>query len=147
MRFRYPLQKVLDLKMNETSQAEWMLSQALSELHALEEKLQALHGEIDFCRAKLASESHMTISDMLMVQQYTEHLSAMQKQQEREITKAQGAVLERRQELQRKMLDEKVWQNAKEKARSQFNALFLKQEQERLDEMATIRHARASGTY
>ena len=32
MRFRYPLQKLVDLKTNQKEQAEWMLSEAIADL-------------------------------------------------------------------------------------------------------------------
>lgn len=45
MRFHYTFQKVVDLKGNEKTQAEWMLSSALGELQAQEKSLDELIGQ------------------------------------------------------------------------------------------------------
>ena len=42
MRFRYSLQKIVDLKANETKQAEWLLSDAVGRLSEAEHSLQEL---------------------------------------------------------------------------------------------------------
>ncbi|GJM75556.1 hypothetical protein HMSSN036_77720 [Paenibacillus macerans] len=45
MKFRYVYQKVLDLKSNEKTQAEWMLSAAVGELQSEQRSLEQLFEE------------------------------------------------------------------------------------------------------
>ncbi len=146
MRFRYPMQKIVDLKANETSQAEWLLSQAVSELSVCEERVQQLLAEIEAVQSRLdGSRERMSISDMLTIQSYVEHLQLQLQRRRRDVQRAADEVEYRRSLLRDKMLDEKVWLNAKEKAFVQFSSEMLKKEQELLDEMATVRHSRAFG--
>lgn len=75
MKFRFPLQKIVDLKGNEKTQAEWLLSQALSKLRDEEQFLQELNDEISRQQERLSrsSENPIPIVDIQFFQAYIIH--------------------------------------------------------------------------
>jgi hypothetical protein len=75
MRFRYSFQKIVDLKANEKTQAEWVLSGAVGRLREEEESLSTLYVEKNQIETQLSSASQMTTASELMVyQNYLDHL-------------------------------------------------------------------------
>lgn len=61
MKFQFPLQKIVDLKGNEKTQAEWILSQALSTLREEEQFLHELNEEIAKQQGQLSRSSEFPI--------------------------------------------------------------------------------------
>ena len=141
MRFKFPFQKIMDLKSNEKSQAEWMLSSALVQLNEEEQLLHQLQVEKDQIQDHWREYSavSMPAADLQMMHQYIHHLDSQIERKQRDIEKAQSDVSDKQQNLSSRMLDEKVWSKAKEKALIQYQRLVQKQEQEQLDELATVR--------
>lgn len=146
MRFRYAFQKIVDLKINEKTQAEWLLSEAIGKVREEESSLSELHAEKDGIQEQLlrASASKATISQMLMYQQYSEHIDNRIALKNKDLEKAQQVVLVKQDNLAGRIMEEKVWTKAREKAQLRFKANMLKTEQDQLDEMATNRYRRLS---
>src|SRR5690554_713572 len=146
MKFRYPFQKVVDLKNNERTQAEWMLSEALGKLQKEENSLQELHAKKDVLGKNLsqASSNSAKIFELQVFQEYLSYVDLQIQTKHKDIQKAQHQVTDKKDDLSDKMLDEKVWTKSKEKAYSQYMALTLKKEQEQLDELATMRYISVS---
>lgn len=146
MKFRYPFQKVVDLKNNERTQAEWMLSNAIGKLQIEENSLQELHTKKEILEKNL-SQASSNSAKIFELQEFQEYLTFVEQQiqtKHQDIQKAQHQVAHKKDDLSEKMLDEKVWSKAKEKAYSQYTALSLKKEQEQLDELATMRYISVS---
>ncbi|MDF2725047.1 MAG: hypothetical protein K0Q59_4722 [Paenibacillus sp.] len=141
MRFRYPLQKLVDLKKNEKEQAEWMLSEALGQLRQERQALTELEAELARVGKELAYASihRTTISQMQLLQHYSQHLEQQIRLKAKDVDRAQANVTDKQQSLTGKMMEEKVWTKAKEKAQLQFTAIVMKKEQEELDEIALNR--------
>lgn len=141
MRFRYPLQKLVDLKKNEKEQAEWMLSEALGQLRQERQALTELEAELARVAEELAYASihRTTISQMQLLQHYSQHLEQQIRLKAKDVDRAQANVTDKQQSLTGKMMEEKVWTKAKEKAQLQFTAIVMKKEQEELDEIALNR--------
>ena len=141
MRFRYPLQKLVDLKTNEKEQAEWMLSEALGRLQREESALSELMAEQAQVGEELenASARSTAISRMQLLQHYSQHLEQMIRLKLRDVDGAKTDVADKQLALSGKMMEEKVWTKAKEKAQLQFTAILMKKEQEELDEIALNR--------
>lgn len=141
MRFRYPLQKLVDLKTNEKEQAEWMLSESVGRLQREESALSELLAERAQVGEKLenASVRSTTISQMQLLQHYSLHLEQMIRLKSKDVDGAKSDVADKQLVLSGKMMEEKVWTKAKEKAQLQFTAFVLKKEQEELDEIALNR--------
>jgi len=141
MKFRYPLQKVVDLKSSEKSMAEWEYAAALGRLRAEQERLEELREEKDRTERQLADQA-MTptpLTEILRLQHYIEWLDQAMRNQSAEVRKAEDQTALRRTRLADKMVDEKVWLNARDKARERFRADWLAREQNELDEMAVMR--------
>ncbi|TNJ64295.1 flagellar export protein FliJ [Paenibacillus hemerocallicola] len=141
MRFRYPLQKLVDLKTNEKEQAEWMLSEAVGQLQQEQQALTELEEELARVGEELAYASihRTTISQMQLLQHYSQHLEQQIRLKTKDVDRAQANVTDKQHVLTGKMMEEKVWTKAKEKAQLQFTAIVMKKEQEELDEIALNR--------
>lgn len=146
MRFRYAFQKIVDLKTNEKTQAEWMLSDAIGKLKEEEHSLNELVLAKQEQQRQLsdASANKMTISELMVMQHYIDHFDQRILDKSRDLEQAKTVVSIKQEDLNGKMLQEKVWSKAKERAYQQFSAKMLKQEQGQLDEMATNRFQRLS---
>ncbi|MBP2001118.1 flagellar FliJ protein [Paenibacillus shirakamiensis] len=143
MKFNYVYQKVVDLKSNEKTQAEWLLSAAVGELQTEKRSLHQLVEEKAYVDKTILVESE-NCSSMLRLQElqrYVEHLNLLIQNKLADIQNAEQNVERNQLHLNGKMLDEKVWLKAKEKAQSSFQQMIILREQNELDEMATVRFA------
>ncbi|AIQ69425.1 flagellar export protein FliJ [Paenibacillus graminis] len=146
MRFHYTFQKVVDLKANEKTQAEWMLSSALGELQAQERKLQDLLEQRRELMLALqhAAEQKTPMSKLREMQDYVDYLDHCIARKHSDISRAHIEVQHKQDHLSTKVLDEKVWLKAKDKAQTAFQQSMILREQNELDEMATVRFAMKS---
>jgi flagellar FliJ protein len=146
MRFRFPFQKIVDLKSNEKMQAEWMLSSAVSRLDEEERSLDGLEQEKDRIQGHMvqSSETFISVLDLQIMQTYIHHLSSQISSKQQDVENAKLKVDDKQKDLSNRMLDEKVWNRAKEKAYIQYQATLQKKEQEQLDDMASVRYAARS---
>lgn len=143
MRFRYGLQKIVDYKQNEKTQAEWLLSEAIALLRREEATLK----ELEQVRQELCEQLHssaagrLSISEMRMFQTYVDHIDRLIEQKTASVRQAIGKVEERQEGLKVKMQEEKVWLKARENAYRRFMEQFYKSEQRELDDIALTRHS------
>ncbi|MDQ0899814.1 MULTISPECIES: flagellar export protein FliJ [unclassified Paenibacillus] len=144
MNFRYSFQQIVDLKNNERTQAEWILSEAMGQLRNEETSLHGLFEQKDSLHNEMASvsSSSVSISKMLLMQNYMNHVDHQIARKHLDVQQAQHVVLKKQEHLSERMIDEKVWSKAREKAYNQFQSFVAKKEQEALDEMATNRFRR-----
>ncbi len=143
MKFRYVYQKVLDLKSNEKTQAEWMLSAAVGELQSEQRSLEQLFEEQARTASAIQDEMENSAS-MLKLQEHQRYMEYIEQSIARklgDVKRAELNVEQKKSILNGKMLDEKVWLKAKEKAKEKFQHEMLLREQNELDEMATVRFA------
>ena len=142
MKFRYPLQKIVDLKNTEKTQAEWLLSQALGRLREEEQFLSDLHNEKGRQQEMLSRSSDIptAISEIQYIQAYINYLELQIERKQKDVRTAQSNVANQQQFLLERSIDEKVWTKAREKALHQFSELMQKKDQQVLDEMASGRH-------
>jgi len=143
--FQYSFQQIVNLKNSERTQAEWMLVESIGNLrreeHSLGE-LESLKVELGEIIAAVSAES-VSVSRITMLYEYADHLDRQISLKHRDVEAAQRIVSEKRVTLSDRMLDEKVWTEAREKAYRSYMADVLKKEQDMLDEMATNRYLRA----
>ncbi|MDB5052088.1 MAG: flagellar export protein FliJ [Bacilli bacterium] len=146
MGFHYSLQKIVDLKANEKTQAEWILSHAVSILQDEEHQLNSLNSERSELHEDISStvEISANISQLRLYQSYMNHLESQISKKKLDIHHAEQNVMVKKVHLTDKMIDEKVWSNAKDKAKWNFEAIQRTKEQQILDEMATNRHKHSS---
>lgn len=147
LKFRYPYQKIVDLKANQTTQAQWMLSEAIGKLHEEQVSLNRLHADRAACQQQMdrASVQTISVSELLTFQHYMEYLDYRIVQQNVELQSAEADVRRNQQQLSTRLVDEKVWVTLKDKAKAQFEAWVLQREQQQLDEMATARYSANEG--
>lgn len=143
MKFRYVYQKVVDLKSNEKTQAEWMLSAAIGELQSEQCSLEQLQEEKARIHAMILDEMENCASMVKLqeLQRYMDYIEDSIIRKIGDVRRAEVNVDHKKTILSGKMLDEKVWLKAKEKAKAKFQQEMLLREQNELDEMATIRFA------
>ncbi|GAB6931500.1 hypothetical protein JCM10914A_54830 [Paenibacillus sp. JCM 10914] len=143
MKFHYAFQKIVDLKGNEKTQAEWMLSSAIGRLQAEENRLQELNQKRDqmYAAQQEAAARCTPVSEIRSIQAYAQHLEECMERKRADIRTAHVNVTSKQQALNEKMLDEKVWLKARDKSREKFRHESLLREQNELDEIATVRFA------
>lgn len=146
MRFHYPLQKIVDLKGSEKSMAEWEYAAALGKLKQEEEKMADLVGERTEAEQalELATQRPTPLARLTSLQIYINVLDAKIRAQTEDVRSATVQVQRRQSRLADKMIDEKVWLNARERAHERFKFERLVREQNELDEIAIVRAAAAA---
>jgi flagellar FliJ protein len=146
MSFRYPLQKIVDLKGSQKSMAEWEYAAALGKLRQEEERLKDLFEERKDMEKALheTSVKPTTMSRLTMMQRYIDILDERIRLQDEGVRSAENQVRIRQGHLTDKMVDEKVWVNARDRALESFRSDRLAKEQIELDEIAIVRSAATS---
>ncbi|WP_233566746.1 flagellar export protein FliJ [Cohnella endophytica] len=146
MRFRYPLQKIVDLKGSEKSMAEWEYAASLGKLRQEEEQLKQLQDERRELETSLQATAMQPtpLTDLLVVQRYIEIVDVRIRKQHEGVQTAEQVVRKRQGHLTDKMVDEKVWLNTRDRAFERFRSEQLAKEQNELDEIAIVRAAAAS---
>ncbi|MBB3109392.1 flagellar FliJ protein [Paenibacillus phyllosphaerae] len=141
-KFTYVYQKVVDFKTSEKSHAESVLSAAVGKLQAEERSLSELLKDRNMWMERLqeAASSTVSLAELLNMQRYVDYIDAQIANKQNDIRKAQREVELKRSLLTDKMQDEKVWLKAKDKAFDQYRAVLMLQEQNELDEIATVRY-------
>ena len=143
MKFRYPLQKIVDLKGSEKSMAEWEYAAALGKLRTEEERFEELRRHREETMRRLAEQTlrPTPLAEVQRLQSEIEWLDQRMKHQRAEVRKAEELSALRQRKLADKMVDEKVWLKAREKAHERFRSEALAREQNELDEIAVMRAA------
>ncbi|MEK0316040.1 flagellar export protein FliJ [Cohnella sp. 56] len=141
MRFRYPLQKIVDLKGSEKSMAEMEYAASLGRLRSEEEQLDSLSKERGAYEQEISERSAKptALAELHLLQDYISFLDDKIRQQRQGVRAAEEHVRQRQTFLTDKMVDEKVWQNARAKSLQKFRQEALMKEQSELDEIALRR--------
>lgn len=143
MRFHYPLQKIVDLKGSEKSMAEWEYAASLGALRTEEERLEDLARERSLLDDKLTStfQEPVPLGELLSIQQYIETLEDRIRSQQVGVHRAKMQAESSRSNLETRMIDEKVWQNARGRAFERYRQDRQSKDQNELDEIAIRRTA------
>lgn len=145
MRFRYHLQKIVDLKSSEKEQAEWVLSDAMSRLKLEEQSLEQLYET----RRKVeqtvseAIASRTSAAELSMLQDYLQHIDHLIDNRREAVQQVKQEVAVKSEQLVNKMKDEKKWLKVRERSYAAFRAEFFRQEQIVLDEIAAVRFGKS----
>lgn len=147
MKFRYSFQKIVDLRENEKTQAEWMLSQAMSKLREEEQELARLEKLRVGVSEQLhsASERSTPVAALLLMQEYLNHIDREIDNQLERLAMSHQEVSRKQEHLRDRMMQEQIWQKAKSKAFSRFRLEALRQEQMEMDEIASRRRTESVG--
>lgn len=135
--YKYPLQKIVDYKNNLKTQAEWKLTEALSLLNSENEKMSKLQNEKNNHYQELYStiNDKTPISELQTMSSYILFLNQHIQKQDEGLKNAETAVVHSKDGLKKKMIDEKVWVNAKEKSYTAHIEKTSKKEMFELDEI------------
>ncbi|BBI34438.1 flagellar export protein FliJ [Cohnella abietis] len=146
MSFRYPLQKIVDLKGSEKSMAEWEYAAALGILRKEEERLADLRNERRETEQALQeiSMKPTPLTSIVLLQRYIDILDERIFKQLEGVRSAEIQVRKCQGHLKDKMVDEKVWVNARDRALERFRIERLAKEQNELDEIAMVRAVASS---
>jgi len=139
--FQYSFQKVLDLKTNTKKQSEWMLAEALGQLQAAEISLEKFRKEREqmVLRCQEMVDQCASAVDLQSCQQYISFLDQKIEYAISAVKKEERNVMNQQKELEMKMIDEKVWIKAREKAEETYKNDVAVAEQYQMDEIATVR--------
>lgn len=141
MRFRYSLQKIVDLKTNEKRQAEWMLTDAIEQLKKEEHTLQELENIKNtlYELMQTSASQSASVHELQTIQHYVLHVDKQIEEKYTDVRRAQGDVEHKQNGLTEKVKEEKVWHRAKEQAYGHFQHHLRRKEQQELDEIAATR--------
>jgi flagellar FliJ protein len=144
VRFKYPLQKVVNLKKTEKSNAEMLLARAMGHLRMVEMSLSELEQERDAVDALLSDSTQQptSVSALIAIQDYLEHLEQCIQRKRSEQVEAKVEVQNKQVHLTERTVDEKVWLKTKERAYQKFATVMQRKEQSELDEIALRRGTR-----
>ena len=140
-KYRYPYQKIVDLKSSEKTQAEWLLAAAIGRLEQEERTLARLQEELAAWHVRMLNEAEAgaSLAELQMMQSYVEYLNAAIRKQQENVRHAFAEKERRREALADRMIDEKVWLKAKERSFHDFRLAQQRAEQNELDEIASVR--------
>ncbi len=140
-RFLYPLEQVVHVKKNEKIAAQTTLAQHIQQLTIVQQQLEQLRTVAQQVDARLTDElSHtVCVADM-------QHIYAHQAYVQQQVTRSmqtqktvQAQVEQQQEEVTKKTLVEKIWLKAKQRAQQTHDKEMWQQEQQWLDEQATVR--------
>ncbi|WP_409340975.1 flagellar export protein FliJ [Paenibacillus sp. MBLB4367] len=142
MKFKYGFQKIVDLKSNEKTQAEWVFSSAVGALRVEEQSLLELQERKRLLHDDMVNESagRTSVSELMVHQTYIQHIDRQIHRKTKDVQSAKQNVSVKQEQLVHKTIEEKIWFQARDKAKQAFTALQLKKEQEELDDIAITRY-------
>jgi len=143
MKFRFPLQKIVDLREQERMQAEWRLAEALERLREEERSFAELERmRDDVCRIMAdACVGATTAAHLSVVGRFLTHLDGRIRRKRAELEDAERTVSERRDDLRGRLVEERIWRNARNKALERFRSEMLRAEQKEIDDLACAHDA------
>lgn len=151
-RFKYSLQRVLDVREAAVSRCEALLAESERSLEARRKERrhcgEALRVASDHAE-KQAEKKVLPFRECLAHRAWFEHLADRFQQAGRAVTDGLTAVGERRGELQKAMMDHKVIENLSHRERCEWLQRMRYAEQKTMDEVASsskLRQALSGGT-
>lgn len=143
MKFRFPFQKIVDLREQETTQAEWRLAEALDRLREQEQsvaELERMRDDVGRMMAGACAEA-TTAAHLSAVGRFLSHLDSRIRRKRADLEDAERAVRERRDDLRGRLVEEQIWRNARTRAFERFRSEMLRAEQKEIDDWACVRDA------
>lgn len=143
MTYRFPLQKVLDLKEKEKQQAQQELGVSLKKQLDEQEEMVRLNKRLETVQESINQRiSGVKAAELHEHQRYLEYLNQQIRQLQGRLVLTNKEVDKKQHFLMEKSKDEKIWQEWKQKLVIEYEQTQLKQERDMLDEMANIRYFR-----
>lgn len=143
--FKYPFQKILDLKENEKGVAQIQMADAIKKQEAGLRKNDEIYQKLIEAEElkKQKQQAGVNIFELRMLENYINQLHEQLLAAERELVQMDSHVLNSQSHLRTKVQEEKTWVNLKKKKLIQFEEQMKVNEQNFFDELASTRFYRA----
>jgi len=140
-KYKFHLQKVIDMKEKSREQVEWSYANILKTLQEEQIKLTNLSTEKKQYEGQLLSEQKAgtSIIEINQIQEYMAYVDLQIKQQIEMVKQTENSLSEVKIELKEKKVDEKIWHNYRDKKFQEFIVESNRIEQKEMDEMANYR--------
>ncbi|GAB7388219.1 hypothetical protein BSNK01_20560 [Bacillaceae bacterium] len=140
--YRFPMQRILDLKVKEKEKAQLEYGNALQKWRAEENRLRQLQAQIRALQEERCNRTSRTkISELRDYEGYLHYLEELARQQQRRLKQTERELENRQNALLDKTREVKMWQRWQERWKANWQYQREKKEQAALDETATVRYA------
>ncbi len=132
----------MNLKKSERAQSELILAEALATVRRLEAELMALYDKKEHIFIELDDivVHHFDTKTIAPYNHYLRYLDMEIVKKNKQIMQAEHDVIEKRQQLVDKTLEQKVWVTSRDKALQKFQHEYMLEEQKVLDEIGLTRY-------
>lgn len=144
-KFRYRLEKILELKRKKEDEEKEILGKLLAEEERQKQLKAQLEERLAQVRVELRAKQQagdLDIEDLRRYPQHIRHLEHQIANQELKLQEIAIRILEQRQNLLRAAQERKTFERHREKCFEEFVAEQQAQEARRIDELATLKYAR-----
>ncbi|TCS82939.1 flagellar export protein FliJ [Tepidibacillus fermentans] len=140
-KFQFHLQKVIDMKEKNREQVEWSYANLLNDLQDEEKKLSGLFFDKQRIESLLSMEQQKGISivEIQQIRDYLTYIELQIKLQKEMIEQTKKKLREKKEQLKEVRIEEKIWQNFREKKLQEYLLESDRNEQKEMDELATYR--------
>ncbi len=144
-KFKFRLQKFLDLKLKEEDEQKRAFTNALNRLRQEEKKLEDLIALRERKKQEMRMKMEMGDMDAFEMQMYANYIEALKhkiKAQREAVKRAEKMVEMEKEKLMKVMAERKAFEKLKEKHYQRFLEEQEAEERKLIDELATIKFAR-----
>jgi flagellar protein FliJ len=146
MSYQFPLQRILDYKEKEKQQAQQEFGLSLQKKEDVEQEILRLVQKKEQVESQLYQPDRgYKAMELVECQRYIDRINDQVSSLQRHLRRAQKDVEKKQQLLMEKSKDEKIWNEWKTRLIEQDRQSRHKQEQDMLDELASIRYFRQQG--
>ncbi|WP_339063323.1 flagellar export protein FliJ [Tepidibacillus marianensis] len=140
-KFQFHLQKVIDMKEKSREQVEWSYANILKLLKEERIKLSNLYFEKQQLENQLTNEQQVGISiiEINHLQDYLTYVDLKINNQLKQVKQTEQKLSDKKNELVELKVDEKIWNNYREKKFQEYLIDSNRTEQKEMDEMANYR--------
>ncbi|MGF7185188.1 flagellar FliJ protein [Desulfitispora alkaliphila] len=140
MKFKFSLQRVLDLKEQEEQQVKLRLQIEQKKLLEKQEQVEHLKDKIYKCLEQKKEKRITTGFDLIQYHQYTGYLEQQMKNAQREVFEQERVIGRVQQELLKITREKQTFQKLKERQFAVFKQEQDKLEQQQIDELTIVKH-------
>lgn len=140
MTFQFPYKNILTIKEKEKDQAYSEFGVILKKKSALLAELHSCIQERDDRVARWEQEGRTTVIEIRQRSHFLEGLNVKISKMDQDLVKVEEELQEKQAHFFEKKKDEHMWQHLRDKSYEAYIQKEKKEEQDRMNEMATIRH-------
>lgn len=146
MTFKFPLQRVLDVKEKQKQQARQELGTSLKKQQEAEEQMVSLNALRSTVQKRMSQINRgVKISELRAQHHYLSYLDQKIERLQKRLRQTKKEVEKKQLILMERSREEQIWQNWKQELARRHRQAVQKAEQEQLDEIASVRYFRERG--